>query len=50
MPADMAGAAPASRTDQSQKVPATSGFTGSTGVPAALVEAVIQSLQQKIAA
>lgn len=48
MPADMGGAAPAPSTDQSQSVQAAPSI--STGVPSALVEAVIQSLQQKIAA
>lgn len=48
MPADMGGAAPASSTDQSQSVQAAPSI--STGVPSALVEAVIRSLQQKIAA
>jgi hypothetical protein len=50
MPADMGGAASASSTDQSQGTQAGSGSAGTTGLPIALVEAVIQSLQQKIAA
>jgi hypothetical protein len=50
MPADMGGSAPAPSTDQTQTAGATSGLAGTPGVPSALVEAVIQSLQQKIAA
>ena len=50
MPADMDGAAPAASTDQSQSAQAASGTAASAGVPTALVQAVIQSLQQKIAA
>lgn len=50
MPSDMAGAAPASGTDQSQSTEAGAGQAGSAGIPSALVEAVIQALQQKIAA
>jgi len=50
MPADMSGAASASGTGQSQSTGASSGSAVTAGVPSALVEAVIQSLQQKIAA
>jgi hypothetical protein len=50
MPAEMSSGATASGTDQSQSVQSGSGLAGTTGVPSALVEAVIQSLQQKIAA
>jgi hypothetical protein len=50
MPADMGGAAPASGTDQTQSAQTGSGSAVSTEIPTALVEAVIQSLQQKIAA
>ena len=50
MPADMGGAAPVSSGDQSQNAPAASGLAGTAGVPSALVEAVIQSLQAIIAA
>lgn len=50
MPADMGGSAPASSTDQTQSADTTSGLAETTEVPFALVEAVIQSLQQKIAA
>jgi hypothetical protein len=53
MPSDMAGAAPASGTDQSQNqsqsTEAGSGLAGTAGSPSALVEAVIQSLQEKVA-
>jgi hypothetical protein len=50
MPADMGGAVPASGVDQSQSEQASLGFESTADVPTALVEAVIQSLQQKIAA
>jgi len=50
MRADMDGAVSASGTDQTQSTDTASGLAGTTGVPSALVEAVIQSLQQKIAA
>jgi len=50
VPADMGGAAPASGVDQAQASEKGSGFSVTTGVPAALVQALIQSLQQKIAA
>jgi hypothetical protein len=53
IPADMGGAAstsPTSGASQSQTSQAGTGSTVITGVPSALVEAVIQSLQQKIAA
>ena len=50
MPADMSGAAPASSTDQTQSTQTGSGAAATTGVPSALIEAVIQSLQQIIAA
>src|SRR6266487_413301 len=49
MPADMGGAAPASSTDHTQNAQASSGLEGTAGVPSALVEALIQSLEQKIA-
>lgn len=48
--ADMGGAAPASGVDQAQAAEAGSGFSGTIGVPAALLQELIQSLQQKIAA
>ena len=48
MPADMTGAAQASATTQTQGAQASSGSTVITEVPAALVEAVIQALQQKL--
>lgn len=47
MPMDMGSGAPASSAGQSQ---AGSGLERTSGVPAALVEALIQSLQTKIAA
>jgi hypothetical protein len=50
MPADMGSAAQALGTGQSQSTQASSGLTVITEVPAALLEAVIQALQQKIAA
>jgi hypothetical protein len=50
MPSDMSGAAQAPGTDQSQSSQANSGSTVIAEVPSALVEAVIQALQQKIAA
>jgi hypothetical protein len=50
MPADMSGAAPASSTDQTQSTQTGSSAAGTTGVPSALIEAVIQSLQEIIAA
>lgn len=49
MPADMGGAAPAASTDQSQSAGADAGLAGSAGIPSALVQAVIEALQQKIA-
>ncbi len=49
MPSDMSGAAPASGTDQSQSATAGSGLSVSASVPSALVQAVIEALQQKIA-
>ncbi len=48
MTADMGDAAPASNSGQSAQT--GSGLTESAGVPSALVQAVIQSLQQKITA
>lgn len=48
MPSDMGSASSASSADQSQSTQTAPNV--STGVPSALVEAVIQSLQQKIAA
>ena len=50
MPADMGGAAQVSGNTQSQSSQASSGSTVVAEVPAALVEAVIQALQQKIEA
>ena len=50
MPAEMGGAAQVSGIGQSQNTQASSGSTVIAEVPAALVEAVIQALQQKIAA
>ena len=50
MPADIGGAAPESGTDQAQKTQAGSSSGATTGVPTPLVQAVIQSLQQKTAA
>ncbi len=50
MGGDMSGAAPASGTVQSQSAQASTSAGASTGVPTALIEAVIQSLQQTIAA
>jgi hypothetical protein len=50
MPADMNGAAPASSTDQTQNTQTGSSAAGTTGVPSALIEAVIQSLQEIITA
>ena len=48
MPMDMAGGAPVSGTGQTQNAQAGSGVQSLTKVPAALVEAVIQSLEQKV--
>ena len=50
MPADVAGVAPASGVDQGQSAQTGSGSESLTSVASALVDAVIQSLQQKIAA
>jgi hypothetical protein len=50
MPADMGGAASTSGASQSQGSQAGTSSRVITGVPSALVEAVIQSLQQKITA
>jgi hypothetical protein len=50
MPADMAGAASSSGTDQTQRSQAGASMEATAGVPSALIEAVIQSLQQIIAA
>jgi hypothetical protein len=50
MPDDFGGTAPSAGTDQSSSAQAGSGFGSTASVPSALVEAVIQSLQQKIAA
>jgi hypothetical protein len=47
---DMGGAVSASGTGQTQSAQASSGSTVTAQVPSALVEVVIQSLQQKIAA
>jgi hypothetical protein len=49
-PADTGGAAQASSDTQSQNTQVNSGSTIIAEVPVALVEAVIQALQQKIAA
>ncbi len=49
IPGDTGVAAPASGTNQSQSAQTDSRLAGTTGVPSALVEAVIQALQQKIA-
>jgi hypothetical protein len=50
MGGDMAGAAPASGTDQAQNTQTGSSTVAASGIPTALIEAVIQSLQQIIAA
>jgi hypothetical protein len=50
MPPDMGGAAPSSSTDQSQAAQAGSGLESLASVPSALADAVIQSLQEKMAA
>jgi hypothetical protein len=50
MPSDMGEAAPASGVDQDQGEAAGSDLAGAAGVPSALVQAVIESLQQKITA
>jgi len=50
IPSEMDGAAPVSSNTQSQSAQAGSGSTVIAEVPAALVEAVIQALQQKFAA
>ncbi len=50
MPMEMGGEAPAASADQSQSVQTGSSVQSLTQVPSALVEAVIQSLQQKVAA
>ncbi len=50
MPADFGGEAPASGTGQSSETVAGSGLGGSADVPSAIVEALIQSLEQKTAA
>jgi hypothetical protein len=50
IPVDMGGAASASGTSQTQSAQAGTRSTVITGVPSALLEAVIQALQQKIAA
>ena len=50
MPGDMAGAAPLSGTNPTQSVAGGSASAGIASIPSALVQAVIQSLQQKIAA
>ncbi len=47
---EMSGAAPASSTGQTQNAQASSSISVTASVPSALVEVVIQSLQQKIAA
>jgi hypothetical protein len=50
MPSDLGGAAPSSSADQAQSAQASSGSGAIAGVPSALIEAVIQSLQQIVAA
>ena len=50
MPADLGGAALAESVDQAPDAQAASGFEDIAGVPSSLTEAVIQALQQKIAA
>jgi hypothetical protein len=50
MAGDMGGAASASNTDQTQSTQADSSTGATTSVPSALIEAVIQSLQEIIAA
>ena len=50
MPADMAGVASSSGTDQTQSSQAGASMEATAGIPSALIEAVIQSLQQVIAA
>lgn len=50
MPADVGGAAPASGGNQAQSKQTSSNSSVAANVPSALVEAVIQALQQKIAA
>jgi hypothetical protein len=47
IPGDLGGGSTTS-TNQSQSTPAASSVGGSAGVPSALVELIIQSLQQKI--
>ncbi|MGZ9221082.1 MAG: hypothetical protein ACXW4Q_03160 [Anaerolineales bacterium] len=47
MPADMSGGAPASSTDQTESMSANASLTK---VPSALVDAVIQALQERISA
>jgi hypothetical protein len=50
MPSDFGGAAPATSADSGQNAQASSGATASAIVPSLLIDALIQSLQQKIAA
>ncbi len=50
MPVEMGGGASGTSTGQTQNAQTSSGSQNLTKVPSALVEAVIQSLQQKIAA
>ena len=50
MPSDMGASAPASGVEQSQAADAGSGPAGATGVPSALIDALVQSLQERIAA
>ncbi len=50
MPVEMGGGASGTSTGQTQHAQTSSGSQNLTKVPSALVEAVIQSLQQKIAA
>jgi len=50
MPADLGGVAPSSSANQTQSAQTGSGLATTAGVPSALIEAVIQSLQKIIAA
>ena len=50
VPIDLGGGAPSSGTSQTQSSGAGAGLAVTTRVPSALVKAVIQALQQKIAA
>jgi hypothetical protein len=50
MPSDMGASAPASGVEQSQAADTGAGLAGITGVPSALIDALVQSLQERIAA